>query len=153
MLEEGEASYLDSSPVTDSREGSPEESVSELEEGICSAGGDAVGKPLPRHLGHNMGCHNGGSTPCRGGAGVLLHVLMGSKLQGLLWVLGTVSPLPRVYDCPHPGVYSFLVTISVSKAKVSALPHPGVRQVFTHNLFHLCLSSSNMSISPLALPL
>ena len=51
MLEEDEASYPDSGPVIDSREGGPEESVSKLEDGVGSTGGDAVGKPLPRHLG------------------------------------------------------------------------------------------------------
>ena len=60
MLEDDEASYLDSSPVIDSREGGSEESLSELEDGIGSASGAAVGKPLPRHLGQDMGCHNGG---------------------------------------------------------------------------------------------
>ena len=96
MLEEDEASYPDSGPLIDSREGIPEESVPELEDGIGSAGRDAVGKLLPKHLGQDIGCLNGGSTPCGWGPWFLLHVLMGSKLQGLLLVLGTVSPFPRV---------------------------------------------------------
>ena len=138
VLEEDEASYPDSGPVTDSREGGPKESESKLEEGIGSVGGDTVGKPLPRHLGQEMGCCNGGASPCRWGPGVLLPVLMGSKLQGLLWVLGTVSPLPKVCGCPCPCpcVCSFLDTISLSNARYSALLHPGVGQVFTYNLFH-----------------
>ena len=69
MLEyEGEASYPDSGPATDSREGGPEESVLELvklEDGVDLLGGDAAGKPLPRHFGQEMGCLSGGSTSCR----------------------------------------------------------------------------------------
>ena len=153
LEEEDEASYPDSGPVIDSREGGLDELVSELEDGVGSTGGGAVGKLLPRHLGQEAGCHSGGSTPCGQEPGFLLHVLTGSKLQGLLLVLGTVSHLPMGCGCPHPGGYSFVVTILVSHAKVSALPHPGVGKVFTHSLFHLCLSSSNISISPLTLPL
>ena len=51
MLEEDEASYPDSGPVIDSREGGPEESVSELEDRVGSTVGNPVGRPLPRHLG------------------------------------------------------------------------------------------------------
>ena len=50
MLEEDEASYLDSGPVIDSREGGLEVSVSKLEDGMGSAGGDAVGKPPAKTL-------------------------------------------------------------------------------------------------------
>ena len=66
-----------------------------------------------------------------------------------------VSPLPKFCGCPHPcpDVSLFLATISISIAKVSALAHPGVVQVVTHNLLHLCLSSSSNFISPIALPL
>ena len=41
-----------------------DESVSELEDGVGCTGGDAVEKPLPRHLGQEMGCLSGGSAPC-----------------------------------------------------------------------------------------
>ena len=95
--DEGEALYPDSGLVTDSREGGPVESVSELvklEDGVCLTGGDAAGKPLPRHFGQETGHLSGGSTPCRWGPGFLLLVLIGVKLQGLLLVPGTVSPLP-----------------------------------------------------------
>ena len=143
MLEDDEASYPDSGPVMDSRDSGPEESVSELEDGIGSACGDAAGKPLPRHLGHEMSCLSGGSAPCGWGPRFPLCIL----------VPGTVIPLPRGCGCPHPGVHSFLVTISASNAKVSDLSCPGVGHVFTQSLFHLCLSSSNISISPLTLPL
>ena len=66
-MEDVEASYPDPSPLIDSREGGPEESVSELEDGVGSTGGDAVGKPLPRHLGQEMGCLSGGLLPADGG--------------------------------------------------------------------------------------
>ena len=73
MLEEEEASYPDSGLVTDSREGGPEESKSELEEGIREGiGGDTVGKPQPRHLGQDMGCCNGGLLPVDRGLGSYL---------------------------------------------------------------------------------
>ena len=67
LEDEGEASYPDSGLVTDSREGGPEESVSELEDGVDSTGGDAAGKPLSRHLGQEMGCLSGGLLPVDGG--------------------------------------------------------------------------------------
>ena len=95
----------------------------------------------------------GGS--CGWGPVALPWVLTGSKLQGLLVVLGVINPLPKVCDRPHPhpGVHSFLDTISLSSTRVSALPHLGVGQVVTHNLLCLCLSSPSIFISPLALPL
>ena len=63
---------MDSGPVMDSNEGGPEESDPELEEGIGGGvGGDALGKPLPKHLGHEAGCLMAGSVPCGQGPGVL----------------------------------------------------------------------------------
>ena len=45
------------------------------------------------------------------------------------------------------------MTMSVSTFKVSALPLPGIGQVFTQSLFFSLLSSSHTDIRPLALPL
>ena len=63
LLKDDEALYLDSGPVIDSREGGPEESVSELEYGTGSTGGYAVENPLLRYLGQETGCLSGRSTP------------------------------------------------------------------------------------------
>ena len=49
----------------DSNEGGPEESDSELEEGKSrGVGEDALGKPLPKHLGHVTGCLMADVVPC-----------------------------------------------------------------------------------------
>ena len=72
LEEEGETLYPDSGPVTDSRDGGPEESVSELvelDDGVGLIGGDAAGKPLPRHFGQEMGCLSGGLLTADGGLG------------------------------------------------------------------------------------
>ena len=56
----------------DSNKGGPEESNSELEEGIDGGvSGDALGKPLPKHLGHETGCLMAGSVPGGQEPGVL----------------------------------------------------------------------------------
>ena len=68
--DDGKALYLDSGPVTDSREGGPEDSVLELvklEDDLGSTRGDAVGRPLPIHLGQETGCLSGGLLPADGG--------------------------------------------------------------------------------------
>ena len=64
VSEETEASYQTPVWVMDSREGGPEESNSELEEGIGEGigeeiGGEVLGKPLPKHLGQDTGQHKG----------------------------------------------------------------------------------------------
>ena len=49
----------------DFNEGGPEESDSEMEEGIGGGiGGDALGKTLPKYLGHETGCLMAGLVPC-----------------------------------------------------------------------------------------
>ena len=82
MLEdEGVASYLDLGLVIDSKDGSPEDSVSELvglRDGVGSIGGHTVGESLPRHFGQELGILSGGSTPCRWGPGFLLLILFGA---------------------------------------------------------------------------
>ena len=68
----------------DCNEGGPDVSDSELEEGMGEAlGGDALGKILPQHLGHETGCLKEGSVPCCQGAGFQLWVCADSKLQDL----------------------------------------------------------------------
>ena len=55
----------------DSNKGGPEVSDLELEEGMGEdLGGDALGKPLPKHLGHETGCLKEGLVPCGWGAQV-----------------------------------------------------------------------------------
>ena len=56
----------------DSNKSGIEESNSALEEG--TGGGvsrDALGNPLPKHLGHETGCLMAGLIPCGPGPGVL----------------------------------------------------------------------------------
>ena len=70
-----------SGPVMDSNKSGPEESKLELEEEIGGdVGRDMLGKPLPRHLGPEMGCLNDSSAPCDWGPGVLTQVHRESKL-------------------------------------------------------------------------
>ena len=85
VLEEDEASYLDSGLIIDSREGGPEESVSELEEGIGPAGGEAVGKPLPRHLDQDIRCLNGDQLPVDGGLGSYSMSLLDLNYMDYCW--------------------------------------------------------------------
>ena len=71
---EREASYPDWGLVIDSKEGGPEDSVSELVElrdGTGSVGGDMVGQllSLPRPCGHVLGHLSGGQLPVDGGLG------------------------------------------------------------------------------------
>ena len=73
------ALYLDTGLVTDSRDSGPEESVSELvelEDRVGSTGGDAAGRPLPRHFGQEIGCLGEGYTPCRWGPGFQVLALI-----------------------------------------------------------------------------
>ena len=70
MLEdEGEASYPDLGLVIDSKDGSPEDSVTEmvgLRDGVGSVGGHTVGESLPRHFGQELGHLSGGQLPADG---------------------------------------------------------------------------------------
>ena len=54
--EEIEASYPDSGPVRDSKEGGPDESE-EVEDGVGEGGWklQCIGAPLPKHFGHVFG--------------------------------------------------------------------------------------------------
>ena len=111
----------------DSNEGGPEESDSELEEGMGEdLGGDATEKPLSKHLGHETGCLKEGLVPCGQGAGVLLQVHTDSKLQ---------DPPSKACEGLSSGFWSFLVAISVKIFNVLALPHLGSRQLFIHSQF------------------
>ena len=51
--------------------------MSGLEDGIGSLGGDEVGRSLPRHLGQEMGCLNGGLLLADGGLGSYFMSLWG----------------------------------------------------------------------------
>ena len=96
LKDEGEASYLDSGLVIDSKDGGPEDSVSELVglwDGVGLVGGDMVGESLLMHFGQELGILSGGSTPCGWGPGFLIFILLGARLLGLSFVPGTGSPL------------------------------------------------------------
>ena len=125
MLEdEGEALYPDSGLITDSRDGGPEESVSELvklEDTVGSIGGDAAGKPLARHFGQDMGHLSGRSTPCGWGSGLLVPVLLDPS-----FIPRTGSPLPIGWGCIGPGVQLFWATFSCKRARVTAWHDPGL---------------------------
>ena len=56
--EEIEASYPDSSPVRDSKEGDPDE-LEEVEDGVGEGGQklQCIRAPLPKHFGHVFGNH------------------------------------------------------------------------------------------------
>ena len=67
----------------DSNKGGLEESDSELEEGIGGGvGGDALGKPLPKHLGHEhrLSQWQGRGNPVERGLESYLRILAGCKL-------------------------------------------------------------------------
>ena len=57
-VEEIEASYPDSSPVRDSKEGGPDESE-EVEDGVGEGGqkSQCIGAPLPKHFSQVFGNH------------------------------------------------------------------------------------------------
>ena len=97
----------------DSREGGPEEPVSESEDGTSRRGGlliekkgsmgmgregsiaGGIWKPPPKHLGHKTGCLCGCFPPCEWGPVDLHWVLTDSMLQGPLPKL--VPKLVKVY--------------------------------------------------------
>ena len=69
--DEEEASYPESGPVIDSRDGGPEESISELlEGGVGLIGGNAAGKPLAQALWPGNGISKCGINSLQMGTGI-----------------------------------------------------------------------------------
>ena len=152
MLEaEQYTSYPDLDPVMDSNDGGPavESSDSELEGcGEISSKGHLQ---WHMHWGYEFGRWSGTSSlGCALGFLLLaLPMLIGN---GLLFIT-PMNPLPIGWDVGPGVLVAFCATISLSNARVATLPEPGVGPTLTHSLFLLSLVSSQMAISPLALPL
>ena len=80
---------------------------------------------------------HGRLSPLWLGAWSLLWVHIDSRLQGLLLVSEVMTPLPKACEGPSPGLCLFFVAMSIKILNILALPHPGGKQVFIHNLpFH-----------------
>ena len=125
LEDEREALYPDSDLVIDSKDGSPEYSVSELvglRDGMGSVGGDMAGESLPRHFGQELGILSRGSTPYRWGPGFPVLILLGARLHGLSFVLETGSPLPMGWGCLSLGAWAFQATILFKSTSIAALP-------------------------------